>query len=232
LSTYDPFALCYHNQTPAPLIGRLKENNFYENLFKTQFNKKFVQVGAHKHQDSHRVKKLIIENLWEGTLIEPIDYLYKELVDLYKSNEKIKILNVAIGNSNIFFTVNQEVSKKEDCPHYWSMISSFDRDFIIRHNDNYFEKYIEQINVTSVHLKNVVLDKIDYLFVDAEGYDDEVIYTFDFSVCKPNIVYEWYHLTDQKNIRLWKYLKKLGYNIYREKWTGECDCVAIFKGNK
>jgi FkbM family methyltransferase len=232
MKTYNPKTLCYYNKTPAELIGNLEENSFYKNLFENQHNKKFVQVGAHRHQDNNRVKKLIVENSWSGILIEPIEHLYNDLKKLYTNNQNINILNIAIGNSSTFFTVNQQVAKNQDCPPYWSMISSFDRDFISQHDNNYFEKYIEKINVKSAYLKDIVVDKIDYLFVDAEGYDDEVIYTFDFNVCRPNIIYEWYHLNDQKNIKLWNYLKNLGYNIYRETWTGECDCVAIYKGNQ
>ena len=128
----------------------------------------------------------------------------------YKNFENIKIFNLAISTNKsdklTFFYA------KEDAPHY--QVCSSDINHVRRY---YPESKIETFSVKSITIndffENQSIYEIDYLSIDIEGFDYEVLMSIDFNRFNiKNISIEYLHLTKIQKKKLINYLIKLGYS--------------------
>ena len=98
--------------------------------------------------------------------------------------------------------------------------------------DTYISKFNTEIFPLSDLIKNNDLDldnykDIDLLQVDAEGYDDEIIYNSQIDFFKPKYInFEYKNLTKEKLENLIQFLNKNSYEclIYKHN-----DCLAARK---
>ena len=146
-----------------------------------------VQVGSNRGDtDNDPVYKLIssLDNLEDIKLIliEPHPKAKKFLEETYnKINDKI-ILNCAVGSySGVckFYTNNEW----ED---HVSQHSSLNRQHLIEHNhadSSITEYYIPILTLQSI-LDGLDIKEIDYLQVDTEGHDREILTNFPFEKYK------------------------------------------------
>ena len=128
----------------------------------------------------------------------------------YKNFENIKIYNLAISTKNsdklTFFYA------QEDAPHY--QVCSSDINHVRRY---YPESKLETFSVKSISIneffENQLICEIDYLSIDIEGLDYEVLMSIDFNRFNiKNISIEYLHLTKIQKRKLINYLIKLGYS--------------------
>ncbi len=134
----------------------------------------------------------------------------EKLKACYKNFENIRIYNFAISTKNLdkvtFFYA------KEDAPHYQVCSSN------INHVKRYYPKSkLETFSVKSITLndffENHSIYEIDYLSIDIEGLDYEVLMSIDFTRFNiKNISIEYLHLTKIQKKNLINYLIKLGYS--------------------
>lgn len=61
---------------------------------------KFIDVGAYSVERFSNVRALYLKGGWEGVLVEPQPVNYQAIADHYKDEPRIKVLNVAIGETN------------------------------------------------------------------------------------------------------------------------------------
>ena len=94
-----------------------------------------------------------------------------------------------------------------------------------------FDKYIDKTRVRSYLLSNIIKSfnydpkEIDFLQIDAEGYDDQIIYNSEIKVNKFKFInYEFKNLNEEKIKKLHEYLRNSGYEILR--WS-KSDEIAI-----
>ena len=128
----------------------------------------------------------------------------------YKNFENIQIFNLAISTNKsdklTFFYA------QEDAPHY--QVCSSDINHVRRY---YPESKIETFSVKSITIndffENQSIYEIDYLSIDIEGFDYEVLMSIDFNRFNiKNISIEYLHLTKIQKKKLINYLIKLGYS--------------------
>lgn len=122
-----------------------------------------------------------------------------------------------------------------------SLLASFDRNQVLKRfrrfskikdpklNKDYSALEVPQKTLTELSNqweKSPINKKIcDVLIVDAEGFDDEVIYSLNDVKKLPNLIsFEWKNLTKQKYNNLEKYLSIDGFKLI--KWS-KADAVAI-----
>jgi len=199
----------------------------------------FIQVGASDGLRWDPLRRFIIRDNWNGVLIEPLKPVYNMLVSNY----------AYIKKSNLKFE-NCAISEKEGSIEFWSFTDEFlsslsieDRLFYLRkssveksqveralldtknsldHISSYKSPSKPLSRVISSHFPN---NKIDLVFIDAEGFDDHVIRTIKFEECMPTaIIYENHNLKDRNNA-IEEYLSQKGYVI--KKMGG--DTVAELK---
>lgn len=152
---------------------------------------KFVQVGAHIGQNDFASTITKTSNVEFGLLIEPLPQLLPYLKESYKDVPNIIIENKAVtveGSKKLTFYVDINDPITE--------LSSLNKQHLIDHNIT--EKDIQEIIVQGEKLETILdyynVKELDWLFVDVEGYDCDILLDFDFSKYKiDSIVFEYTH---------------------------------------
>lgn len=172
--------------------------------------KNIVQIGANRGSDD--LSELIGEtqpNLL--VLVEPMIIHNETLKDHYKWVNNLHIENIIIttGEScdlDFFYHL-------DDGPGF--EVATVDINHIIKHYghgsiDKIVKTQIKALNINEL-FQNYDLKELDILFIDAEGIDDEIIKSIDFSKIEiQNIYFENLHIKDHN---IYKYLSDLGYDI-------------------
>jgi len=105
-------------------------------------------------------------------------------------------------------------------------ISSFNKQSLIKELSKRMSKqenpedFISKTMVTTLSFKELVekcqIKRIDFLQLDCEGYDYEVLKQFDFNLFSPDIInYESFHFSDQTRHECENLLKSKGYSLFR-----------------
>ena len=103
---------------------------------------------------------------------------------------------------------------------YYLRKSSLDKKQVERScfDNNVTDRYIKCYKTRCLRLSDII-DKyfpdkrVDLIFIDAEGRDDEVIKTIDFKRCTPNAIFYESHNLGSRNERIEEYLSNKGFNI-------------------
>lgn len=169
---------------------------------------KIVQIGTCVGNDD--LTKLI-ENVDPEilVLVEPMSIHNDKIKQCYFDKNNLHIENLAITTNNqdemIFYY------HKDDGPMY--EVASTDINHIIKHG--YEIEGIVELKVKCITINELFdkygLQKIDILFVDAEGFDDRIIKSIDFTRFDISKIYfENLHLKDNT---IFNFLEKLGFRI-------------------
>ncbi len=206
--------------------NRLLEASSYLNIEKVLnflFSKKkidfLIQIGANDGLRFDIINRHIKANKTRSLLVEPIKKNFDDLKNNYKGFENITFENSAISVNNeisYLYKVNPSKLKNYSGDHFIG-ITSFDKDHLIKHgvkNKDIIKEKVNSISINDLIIKNSI-DKFDLLFVDAEGYDaDIVIDFFKSSVMRPVIIFEYFHVRSQKLEYLINQLKERKYIFF------------------
>lgn len=151
---------------------------------------KFLQVGAHIGNDDafNIIKNQSIEF---GLLVEPLPHLIPKLRDAYKDIQNIEILNKAIS-----VKTSDSISFYYDIKDPITELGSMDREHLIKHKID--PNNIKEIQIPTETLNSLFerynITELDYLFIDAEGFDCDILLSIDFHNIKvQNIIFEDIH---------------------------------------
>ena len=147
-----------------------KEDDFVINHFNNKKGGVVVDIGAADGITTSNSYKLIKEFDWEGILIEPLPEFYQYAVDLYADNNKVTIHNNAVdsqrGEAKLW--LNSDLAAE---PGYSSLSSRVAQ----LHQMKNFR------TVTALTFNDLPLpQKIDFLTIDAEAKDWDIIKAIDF----------------------------------------------------
>lgn len=171
--------------------------------------KTIVQIGAHKGYDdlAEIIKSSYNIDDINLILIEPQSEFNDDLIECYKNYNYI-IENVVINtdselNTTKFYKCSDDLDKE---------ISSMNPQHLIKHDKNNFN----EIDIPCITINNLLLKyqikNIDILFIDAEGYDGDIIKSINFDVFNiKTIFYENLHLNNDEIIN---FLQSKNYNIF------------------
>ena len=182
----------------------------------------WVQVGANDGGSWDPVTQVIKHFSLKALLIEPVPYLFERLSLSYeKYKDKCRLLKVAIGNKSGVVQISRiKTEKLIELPSWASQISSIRKDVLLRHdallgdlNDS-----IEAESVNMMPLKKIFKDNfissVDYLQIDTEGYDEEVLNSIDFSCITIKLIsFEHKHFKIEENLRIERFLISNGFEI-------------------
>ena len=167
-----------------------------------------VQVGANAgNDDAYNYIINNIHNINTVVLIEPLEKHNEILKDQYSSVANLYIENIAIVDNPELSTTRFFIAPEE------GQVSALGLDHLVKHNVHYTQ--IQSVEIPCSTL-NKIFDKynlidIDYLFIDAEGFDDKIITSIDFNKYNiSKIEYENLHIDNSK---LEMFLSNLGYKI-------------------
>lgn len=144
----------------------------------------YVDIGANDPAiDS--VTKLFYEKGWNGINVEPIDQLYKKLV-----NSRPRDINLNIGISNKSGDmVFREYGKFHGLSTFSKDIYT-DYDKLAKSSKDYddFKEYSVKIKTLKQIFKENKVNVINFMKVDVEGYEYEVLKSNDWSVFRPQVI--------------------------------------------
>jgi FkbM family methyltransferase len=195
---------------------RILKNNFPESL---EF--KFIQVGANDGISFDNLYDFVVKRDSKGIVIEPLkEYFLKLELNYSKFKDIIKI-NKAVHptfKESYIYKVDENVYSKY--PLWVQGTASFDLEHLKKMNID--SNDISKITVISDNLMNIYTQyydypSVDYLQIDTEGFDFEVLKMINFNLLKPSIIkYESWHLSGIDLIKSIILLRDQGYFIFYE----------------
>lgn len=206
-----------------------------EKTFKDKEEIFFIQVGSNDGFSGDPINDLIIRNkTWSGIFIEPVNFLFKRLVQNYQDTERFVFENVAIGAEKEvkkFYYVEEEANLKLQgkLGPLYDQLGSFDKQHILKHIVHVdIEPYIIEEEIQCVPLIEILqkhnVKKIDLLHIDTEGYDYKILEQIDFTQYKPTVIlFEHAHLSKIEKKKAKSSLRSEGYKLT----VREMDTTAI-----
>jgi FkbM family methyltransferase len=178
----------------------------------------FVQVGANDGVSFDSLFQFNRKNRTSGLVVEPLSDMFERLRFNYRSRPAIKPIRVALHpTAKSVALYRADMQKLYDLPHWASGIGSLDPDW---HSKNGIASdAIVKEEVPAMHLMELLreqgIDRLNFLQVDVEGFDAEVVQMVDFGVIRPSIIkYECVHFGD--NDPPIPLLREHGYQLERE----------------
>lgn len=138
----------------------------------------FVDIGANDGQTLSNVRALALLG-WYGLCIEPEEIAFNRLHKLYKKNDKVTVLNGAASTEDGLkpFYASGEHLKKGDIGLLSSLNQSETKRWV---NEKFHEQYVQCF--TWKRIKEMCfIDKIEFLSIDAEGMDYEILKQIDLN---------------------------------------------------
>lgn len=207
-----------------------------QTLLSCQSHVNIVQVGANDGRLSDPIHDFVrgAPSRTSILLIEPQEYLIPILKENYSFHDAASVFQGAVGPGEdmVLHAVKREYwSKLKTIPYArgWpeyrapTGVTSFDRDHVVRFLRNYLKEGLRVDEaITSLALRALPLTdiidrsgfthRIDVLQVDAEGYDDQIIYNSDIAFHCPKLInFESSNLSPDKLLTLESFLEARGY---------------------
>ena len=184
-----------------------------------------IIIGAH---NGSGLEELILKQKNRVLLIEPVNYNLQSLKNRFKDLSNIIFENVGVSDEKkkLKFYYVKESSVKKLGKEWGSGIGSFKKKHLLDHHRKRFqitETDIEEVDVKIIVFNDLVekynISEIEYLFIDTEGYDYQIIKSIDFNKTKINKVkFEYKHLDDtfKFDIRLLELREMFNQLNYKE----------------
>ena len=223
--------------------------NIYSPLIQTDYTEHYwikkveyiIQVGAHIGNTSNDYLYNKIKPNFTYIMIEPVPYLFKKLIENYKSYNNIIFLNIAISNYNgyIDLYIPSEKNDFTKLVSWCSQLASTNKDHI---HTFVPECIVDKISIECKTLNTLIKEyniiDLEYLYTDTEGHDYDILMDLDLSFIRPkHILFENKHMDGPKHLldinncpkyyNLLNHFTKYGYEV--ELQTGEDTCLKLFK---
>ena len=176
------------------------------NIFKKLEIRNLIQIGANDGVSFDEINFFIKKYKVESILIEPIKENFNKLKNNYKDLKFIKFENVAISCNdeiNYLYKVNSKFNKYYDS--HIPAIPSFNKKHLLNHGVK--NSHIIKEKVNSLSIKELInkyeIKNLDLFFVDAEGYDGNIVLDLlTQTELRPIIIFEYIHIENKifKNV--------------------------------
>jgi FkbM family methyltransferase len=183
-----------------------------------------LQVGACDGTNLDPIHDLVIKGFTRAILLEPNPFAFARLEKTYAGVPNVTLVQAAIGErdgeANLY---RVKKTDKLDSEVDWSLqFASFYRAHLERLGIK--PEAIERITVPCRSLSSLVtelgLTKVDFLQIDAEGFDAAVARMALKMPVRPDLInFEHYHLRIQDRQPLFDLLKANGYLLGYDEWN-------------
>ncbi len=200
---------------PTPPISFHRIIESFSSMHKDIF---FIEVGANDGVTDDPISEFITRDHWSGIMVEPVKYLFDELVSHYKIRENLIFENAAIAERNGVMDFYY-YRKTEKIPKWCGGGGSLIKEGFQNKPD--YMQYLVTEKVKCVTLEALLqkynVKHVHLFLIDTEGYDYKIIKQMDFTKIKPNVIlYEDMNLTVNDYNDCIRYLRKNGYQLYKE----------------
>ena len=196
----------------------LSIDRLLKNLFSQKIINSLIQIGANDGERFDAINSFIKEYKPQCLLVEPIIENYEKLKKNYENFNSIKFDNSAISvNKEINYLYKVNPNKILNYGHHIPGITSFDKNHLIKHGVK--KKDIIKESVKSISIKDLIykhkLNTFDLLFIDAEGYDGNIVIDFLSTVSlRPIIILEYIHIENEIFNKLVTQLERNNYVFF------------------
>jgi len=209
----------------ALYFSKISSNDFF-----------FIQIGANDGKRDDPIYEFVIKYNLSGILVEPQKIVIKELRKNYKDCNKLIFSNIAISNRNEYrklYTVKksfQSIYTRNSISDATG-IASFNKDFVRRNvkdklkKEKFFreknvDEYIEEEEIKSLSFETFIkkynVKRIDFLQIDVEGFDFEIIKMINFNKFNPDLInYEHRHLKNIDQTKCENLLRSKSYTLFK-----------------
>jgi FkbM family methyltransferase len=180
----------------------------------------FVQIGSCDGKSNDPLHEVVRSSRWSGNLVEPMPWLFEQLVANYEGVPALRFFQVAIGSAEGVQTMYSVDPRPED-PHWVKQLTSFDRDVVMSHSGDLaeLESRIFTVDVETRTVGSLVaeaaLAEVDLLHIDAEGFDDQIIRDLPLTAswAPQFLIFEKKHLSRSLLAESRRILKHAGYEV-------------------
>jgi len=183
------------------IIGKksnLKLNVILEKIFKEQKINYLIQIGANDGVRFDNLNFFIKKYKIKSILVEPVSKYFQNLKSNYNDCEYVKLENFAISSNKkkkLIYVVSDKYINEYG--NHIPGINSFNINHLISHGVK--KKHIESKEINSISIKELIdkhkISNLDLLFIDAEGYDGNIVFDFLEKInFRPIIIFEFIHI--------------------------------------
>ena len=196
----------------------LNLNLILKKIFDNQKIKCLIQIGANDGSRFDELNIFIKKYKIKSILVEPINEYFEDLKKNYKNFENVYFENSAITvgtkEKEIYAVNNKNLNDYDD---HIKGISSFNKNHLIKHgvkSNHILKKKINCISILNL-LKKYNISDLDILFIDAEGYDGDILIDFfNSSNQEPILIFEYIHIENKIFKDLVNILSKKNYSYF------------------
>lgn len=188
-----------------------------EDLIKKRGPLTFLQIGANDGISFDNLYPIVTKYRCKGVVVEPLPDMFERLSLNFKHHSQIKPVRMAVHPTAVTAEIYRVSKSRLDQYDDWCAgIASFNKDHLLKHNINLVD--IESEVVPCQPLMNLIeeqgLANVDYLQIDTEGFDHEVLKMLDLEKIKPSIIkFEKVHTPIQEFKEIQAKLKAYGYKV-------------------
>jgi FkbM family methyltransferase len=150
----------------------------------------FVQVGACDGVSFDALHEFVNKYHLSGIAIEPLPDLYAQLCRNYEREWQVRPIKVALHYSKRRAEIYRVPLTAAGVPAWAKGIASFNPDHHKRSGIDSSNIVVETVPCVTWDelVQQNGITRIDYLQIDTEGYDSEILGMIDFNVVKPAII--------------------------------------------
>ena len=177
-----------------------------------------VQVGANDGRRGDPIVDAIVNYDWSGILIEPLQTPYESLREFHSDRPKIIVENCAISDTDGTTEMFMEAGGRS------TLASMKPERNVLRNQEADLVPVEVQSSTFDTLLTKHDVEKIDFLQIDTEGFDFQILKMFDIGKWRPLAInLEFYCLPLEERLEIFEMLSSHGY-IW--KFTG-MDLLAV-----
>ena len=181
--------------------AQLKQDIFVLTMLNNKFNGYFIEVGAGDGINFSNTYLLEKEFDWNGILIEPNRTFYKACL----ISRKCKVHNKLLLNSE-----NNKLKFYEKSIGEFSHSEGFGNESASEVESIYEVETIKFEEIFGVISK---IPEIDFLSIDTEGSESEILQSIDFNKYKPKVICIEHNFNKKNRVFFTKYLADKGYEL-------------------